>query len=68
MSYPIYSQRKCCATCAYYSGERELTNLNRQVNIPSDKIYGKCVHPTYPGSMVQFGFGCPRYEKWQLLR
>jgi len=63
----VTSGHRCCATCAYWLGQRELRTWYNRVYLSDDKtkIYGKCTK--HPGTNQQGGSACSQYEKWQAL-
>ncbi len=63
------SQKKC-ATCVYWSGEREL-HENRRYVIADPNERGACQHPKSTSAHIEnMGavFHCDRHETWDAIR
>ena len=62
----ITRSRVCCATCAHWSGPRQLDSYCTSVIVDREGVKGKC----FVGgrSDPQANGSCAKYEKWSGLK
>lgn len=71
MSWSTGSNQKCCATCANWSGAREVNSFRDKVTTPNPKPNAKCNIDSCVGG---FAYGpkadwcCGKYSKWTALK
>jgi hypothetical protein len=56
---------KCCATCAYWAGERKVISAGAVVETPHPNTSGKCYeNASKTPTIAAFGNKCNCYKKW----
>lgn len=73
MSQQYTWMNKNCATCEYWGGKRNFTNITQQrleVGSPMDKGRCYCRNSGWFSNMsgMQANHTCPHYERWALLK
>lgn len=59
---------KCCATCAYWSGERKVISGGNGIETPHANTNGKCYEKvSISPTTAAMGTSCTHYEKWRGL-
>lgn len=71
MSWSANKNQKCCATCANWSGPRDVNSMGNTVTTPKQTSEAKCyLNPRVGG----FTYGpsahwcCGNYSKWLALK
>ena len=70
MAQQHLNSMKQCATCAFWSGNRECDRFGQRVTVPSAMEKGKCSIPTggWKGQQKQANFRCTAWQKWSVLK
>lgn len=66
----VLFNRKCCATCAFWSGPREADSFGSHARCPHSNEKGVCGNPKSPNKKksMEAGYGsCSKWEKWPAL-
>ena len=63
-------QNKTCATCGYWTGNRQIGDNGRAACTENQAVKGDCQHPKFRTTGKSAGNSCPRnaWEKWQALK
>lgn len=64
----VICSRKACATCEFWSGERE-NKFDHSVSIKDIQKEGICTNPksSFKKKMTQYSYHCLKWDKWAAL-
>ena len=70
MSQQYPSSWKQCATCAFWTGQRECDYFGQRVTVSSPMDKGKCAIPRggWKGNDRQANSCCSDWQKWPVLK
>lgn len=69
MSYQVPKSFKCCATCTYWCGMRELVYQEHYVKTDSSSTKGQCVNSKgYYHLEMQAMASCPQHQTLPALK
>lgn len=68
---PLITNKKCCATCNFWGGPRELINSGKSIRCKNSGDNGTCTNQN--SSYIQKEIkadnnGCINYEKWNQVK
>ena len=62
MSNVLPAWKKCCANCAFWSGEREIKHAQKTIVVKDGYVKGVCGHRNFAGARKSAGDVCPKFE------
>lgn len=70
MSQQYPNNWKFCATCAFWSGDRESDNYGLKVYVDGPNVKAKCQNRScvWNNNLVQAGMTCAGFKKWNVLK